>query len=233
MVAFTITPSRAAARLNSGVSPHMKYFRSFYSVELGAAYAAALPALQEKLSCIDFACRSSDFGIAGNTFRAYRGWGIRPSIVYREWAASVCSSLDPDSLATQICSEHGFQSWHLILSESLQNYWVTRQGKPLSFAHQHKLVDLFVKWLSSHDFETPKFSNALVANANCALDSQTLCKLNECLSYALPMSSPRMGDIRSETTYTFCQNVISDFARTHGGTRLLFDYFAWRSGGGG
>ena len=48
---------------------------------------------------------------------------------------------------------------------------------------------------------------------------------------ALPIRKPSMGDIHSENTYAFCQTLITNFATHFGGSRLLFDYFAWRRGG--
>ena len=69
------------------------------------------------------------------------------------------------------------------------------------------------------------------AHAHCALDRHTLTKLNGCLSFALPMPHASMGNILTNNTYVFCQDLISEFTRHCGGTPLLFDYFAWKRGG--
>ncbi|MEK8046439.1 hypothetical protein [Ideonella margarita] len=210
----------------------MKHLHTLYAPELVTAFKAALPALRQKISCIPFAERDARLGIGGNTFRAYQNWNNAPSVVYREWASVVSDTIEPHRLATVIASSDGFSSWHVSLADDLQRHWLARQGQCLSFAHLHKLIDLYVKWLSRYNFGSAEFTNAIVSHANCALDSQTINKMNQCLSLALPLSNPSMGDIHSRVTYNFCQEVIEDFAAAQGGTRLLFDYFAWQPGGG-
>lgn len=102
-----------------------------------------------------------------------------------------------------MATAEGFHRWHASLAESLQADWTARQGTALSFAHQHKLIDLFIKWLSRYDFDCAQLTDAFMSHANCALDSQTLAKLNDCLSSALPIKRPSMGDIHNEQTYKF------------------------------
>lgn len=211
----------------------MHNLSDYFSQQHGEAFARALPALQQRVGCIPFGQRSEDFGVAGNTFRAYRDWPHPPSRVYREWANDVCAALNASLLGEQVATPEGFRGWHASLAKSLQVHWTNQQGNALSFAHQHKLIDLFIKWLSGYDFGCTQLTKALVSHGNCALDRQTLAKLNECLSFALPIANPSMGDIHSGKTYEFCQDLIGSFAHHYGGTRLLFDYFAWRKGGNG
>lgn len=209
----------------------MKTFADYFCQKQGAAFKKAIPGLRARIGATPFSPIGSNYGISGNTFRAYTGWNKRPSTIYRQWAETTCDKLDIKSLERQLRTSDGFSVWHFSLAKSLQRDWLLAQGKPLSFAHQYKLIDLFVKWLSSHDLSSPKLSEHLIVRANCALDSQTLRKLNECLSMALPITKPSMGNIHSENTYTFCQNLIEQFSVNFGGSRLLFDYYAWRSGG--
>lgn len=203
----------------------------YFSAPHGEAFQRALPTLRRRVCSIPFAQRSGDCGVGGNTLRAYRRWPQRPSSVYREWARGVCDTLDAQLLCEQVVTAEGFRGWHASLADSLQVHWIAQQGKALSFAHQHKLIDLFIKWLSGHDFGCAQLTDAFVSHGNCALDSQTLDKLNECLSWALPLTNPSMGDIHTRQTYEFCQSLIGSFAHHYGGTRLLFDYFAWNPGG--
>lgn len=211
----------------------MKPISTYFSQECGAALTQAIPDLRAQIGVKQFNPLGSTFGVGGNTFRAYAGWDNPPSEVYRRWANDICTQLTPHSLGRRLKTKNGFRAWHEDLAESLQTEWKQNQGRALSFAHQHKLIDLFVKWLSSHDFSSPSLSESFVVNANCALDSQTLGKLNECLSMALPLSKPSMGDVHCKNTYLFCQDLIHEFSSHFGGSRLLFDYFAWRSGGSG
>ncbi|APF87465.1 hypothetical protein BCR16_11985 [Ralstonia solanacearum FJAT-1458] len=214
----------------------MQSMYQYFSAEHGSAFNCALPELRQSIASIRFVERERecDHGVAGNTFRAYVGGANPPSVIYRQWAKRVCEQLDPQVqvLAHQLSTAEGFRAWHTSLADSLQAHWVSHQRLQLSFAHQHKLIDLFVKWLSRYDFGCQQLSESFISHANCALDSQTLGKLNECLSMALPLSKPSMGHIHSEKTYAFCQSLIESFSIHYGGTRLLFDYFAWRPGGG-
>ena len=211
----------------------MERIADYFSSEQGAAFAKALPSLRAQIGADPWVPLGSNYGVGGNTFRAFVGWPEKPGAVYRGWAERTCQRLDVTALVQQLQTSDGFSVWHASLASSLQRAWQRQQGSALSFAHQHKLIDLFVKWLSRHDFSSPKLSESLIVHANCALDSQTLIKLNECLSMALPLTKPSMGDIHSKNTYLFCQGLIEKFSVHHGGSRLLFDYFAWRKGGSG
>jgi len=139
--------------------------------------------------------------------------------------------LAPVDLAATLSTPESFQTWHDSLANSLQKHWYRHEHRRLSFAHQYKLTDLFIKWLSRHDFGSPQVSLGFEKYANCALDRQTLAKLNECLSLALPMPAPSMGHILGPTTYRFVQSAVAAFSAHCEGTPLLFDYYAWKKGG--
>jgi hypothetical protein len=209
----------------------MRSLLGYIDPKLAAKFTAALPRLKKKLGAVPYAKRKPSYGVAGETFRAYQGWNNKPSELYRDWAAVICESLTSELLVTHLQSRSAFLKWHESLAASLQKQWFSRERKRLSFAHQYKLVDLFVKWLSRHDFGLKTITSGFAAYANCALDRQTLKKLNACLSHALPMPAPSMGHIICRNTYQFSQEAISEFAAYCGGTPLLFDYFAWKKGG--
>lgn len=211
--------------------PTMQPLSIYFDPMLMASFARALPRLHRQLATLPFAKRKATFGIAGETFRAYTGWHNPPSILYREWAASICETLTPEALMARLETRQSFLAWHASLAASLQKHWYRHEYRHLSFAHQYKLVDLCIKWLSRHDFGSTEITSGFVAHANCALDRQTLAKLNACLSFALPMPAPSMGHILGPTTYQFTQEAIAAFALHCGGTPLLFDYFAWKKGG--
>ncbi|WP_139826247.1 hypothetical protein [Derxia lacustris] len=199
----------------------------YFSVKHGKEFAKSLPNLRKELGCIPFAEHDSGYGVGGDTFRALRKLQVPPSKVYQDWAAITCKNINPRLLSKSLATG-GFQDWHTMLAESLQQRWISRQNEPLSFAHQHKLIDLFVKWLSRHDFENKKLTKLLELHSNSALDSRVLSNLNACLSHALPLTKPSMGDIHCRETYDFCQKLIESFASYYGGTKLLFDYFSWK-----
>lgn len=205
----------------------------YFSHKHGVAFSTAIPSLRSSIGVRIFNPLKQNYGVGGNTFRAYTGWVSSPSVTYRKWANEVWNQLNSRTLESELETIEGFKAWHGSLAISLQSEWVRMYERPLKFAHLHKLIDLFVKWLSSHNLSSPKLSECLLLRANCALDSQTLNKLNVCLCMALPISNPSMGDIHEKNTYNFCQDLIESFAAHYGGTRLMFDYFAWQSGGSG
>ncbi len=204
----------------------------YFCERTGAAFERRLPVLRKKLGAVNILNRKAGYGISGNTFRAYQGWHNRPIDIYNGWAERITESLEPKTLAEKISTRDGFLVWHAQLSASLKRRWRYYEGATPKLPHQLKLVDLFIKWLSSHSFAEPKFTAALEMNANCALDSQTLKRMNEAYSNVLPLGKPSMGHITNMATYMLCQDLIQRFSVHFGGSRLLFDYFAWKKGGG-
>lgn len=194
-------------------------------------FAAAVVRLRSQIGRKPFAQRDGTYGAAGETLRAYRNWRIPPGQVFRGWAAGICERLEGHALHRSLQSRAEFLQWHAFLAADLQAYWRSRQKGELRFAYQYKLVDLFIKWLSGHDFGDPLITQGFVEYANCALDRQVLTKLNECLSGALPMPAPSMGQIENRHTYEFCQDLVAEFSASCGATPLLFDYYAWKPGG--
>lgn len=174
--------------------------------------------------------QSKAYGVGGNTFRAYSGLTGKPSHHFREWAESQIENLAAIE-AEKISTQEKFDKWHQALADSLQKLWRKREcGKDLSVSHKYKLVDLFVKWLAEHKLPNEDVVKHLINFGHCALDRQTLEKINQHLGGAIPMSNPSMGLIATEATYEFCQNIIKEYCLAAGGTSLLFDFFAWKSG---
>jgi hypothetical protein len=158
----------------------------------------------------------ASFGIAGNPFRAYRGWNGKPGEIYRQWAKPTTTRITQLDQNTDISSRKAFLEWHKGLYDSLQAHWQKHEGKQLPLAHGYKLVDLYIKWLSSHQFANKPFLEGILRNANCALDSQILERLNQCYSMALPVFKPSMGHIHNQNTYDLCQTLIGEFSENCG-----------------
>lgn len=203
----------------------------YMSDRWGQEFARRLPALRKQLGVQPWNLGNTNFGVSGNTFRAFRVRRYRPSDLYQDWARRQSDRLDSDALALRISTYPGFVAWHASLQSSLGRYWRKWQGEPLSAAHRRKLIDLYVKWLSRHDLGHPPLTSAFEANAHCAIDSQVLQAINICYSQALPLRNPSMSHVDAEITYQFRQELIRAFANRYGGTNLLFDYFAWAKGG--
>lgn len=195
-------------------------------------YHQALPRIQlEQIAKVPWGSRSDNFGVAGNTFRAYTGWQGSPSKLFRGWAERHATPVLLGTAPESISSQAAFDRCHHELAESLQRAWEAAEGARLSVAHKYKLIDLYVKWLTQHRLPNPKLCIQLVQFGHCPLDRQTLVKLNVHLSGALPITMPTMGIIATEATYSLCQAVIREYCSIAGGTPVLFDYFAWQRGG--
>ena len=171
------------------------------------------------------------FGVGGNTLRAYGGWPLPPSEVYRAWARYRTRKITKSISTVDISSQERFDKWHTNLGQSLNAKWKRDQGGKLTVAYRYKLVDLYIKWLSGYNLPRKVVTSQLNAYAYCPLDSQTLSKINACYSYCLPLKKPSMGDIQTENAYRFCQEIITEFCSQAGGTRLEFDYWVWKRGG--
>ena len=171
------------------------------------------------------------YGVEGNTLRAYRGPKKPPSCTFREWAESHTEEIIKIQPSNSISTESKFKEWHTATAISLSSHWRKVQDVDLSFAHTYKLVDLYIKWLSQFEFKDKIFVEYLTTYASCALDRQTLDKINICYSMCLPIRNPSMGNIHNANTYELCQEIIGDFCRNAGATKLEFDFWAWRKGG--
>ncbi|MDD5579950.1 MAG: hypothetical protein PHY16_11810 [Methylobacter sp.] len=210
----------------------MQSINDYYKPKRVSEFKTAIPKLRAQIGRETWSNEIKQFGIAGNTFRAFRGWTHMPSDLYRTWAEKQCIAIVPASLAVSVSSKEGFEEWHASLCQSLQKHWKKYESSGLPIAHQYKVIDLYIKWLSQFNFDLPTISSGLIDYSHCAIDSQILLTLNDCLSGALPLGKPSMGHVRYEATYLFCQELVSRFSSHCGGTPLLFDYYAWKPGGG-
>ena len=204
---------------------------AFFDKSLQRQFRQQISGLRASLGHRSSADWGRTYGVGGNTFRALGGYSQAPSPVYQRWAQRHLGTINGRFLEQAAGSRTDYASWHASLVTSLERHWKKEMNVPISFAHSRKLVDLFVKWLSHYDFESTRATDLLVLHANCALDRQTLTKLNACLSGALPMVNPSMGDVSSINAYVFCQAAIAEFAESCSGTPLLFDCFGWKPGG--
>jgi hypothetical protein len=208
-----------------------KYMKQFINHSLASQFKKSIPELKKQIGQKPLHSDDATFGVAGNTFRAYRDW-IKPSETYKSWAKNITASLKRQPPSEDISTPEGFLKWHRKLYNSLQRYWKKHQGKQLQLSHCYKLIDLYIKWLSAHRLQDNETLEGIIRHANSALDSQILEHLNKCYSMALPIFKPSMGHIHNQNTYIFCQSLITAFSEPCGGSRLLFDYWAWKKGNG-
>ena len=152
------------------------------------SFSKSLIKTRSALGKNDITSITKAYGIAGNTFRAYTGWRVSPSDVYRVWAKNNTDKLIKSPPTKITSNKEGFKKWHKSLYDSLNRYWKKKQGAHLSVAHCYKLIDLYIKWLSQFDFGDSRFVKNINKYASCALDRQTIEKINQCYSKCLPIS---------------------------------------------
>lgn len=197
-------------------------------------FQKAIPEIQKEIMGQEkWESNDGSYGARGNTFRAY---GVyvegenTPSAIFRRWARRKT----PQVLRTDpqlISSQDEFDLWHKKLGKSLQSYWQREEsGKELSTAHKYKLVDLYIKWLTKHSLPEPSLNEMLIRFGHCALDLQSIRMINDHLSEILPIPSPSMGNVISENSYNFLQEIIREYCNIAGGTSLIFDYYAYKKG---
>ena len=171
------------------------------------------------------------YGVAGNTLRAMRGGRNTPSAAYQAWAKKLTDSIVESQPIAETSNRHKFEAWHEQQCEALGKSWKRSRRHAISYAHTRKLVDLYVKWLMQFKFSNQAFHRQLNRHAFCALDRQSIEKINKCYGHCMPIKNPSMGHVHNANTYRFCQTLIEEFCREAGGTRLEFDHWAWRLGG--
>jgi hypothetical protein len=193
-------------------------------------FQKSLPSIRKMQGQEDLSSMTDNFGVGGNTFRAYVGYELPPSSIYRSWAKKQTNRIRKKLPINETSSEESFIIWHEKLYRSLCRYWLKKQGKPLSLAHSYKLVDLYIKWLSRYEFQEKMFVININKYANCAIDSQVLIKIDICYSSCLPIHKPSMGHVKNKNTYDYCQQLISSFCDDAMATKLEFDYWAWKKG---
>jgi len=206
--------------------------KKFYNNIIGENFSFQINDLKKLSRSEAFDENKSKFGVAGNTFRAFSGYPKKPSLVYREWAKKQTAKI-LNTASLGFTSQTEFDEWHNELFKSLQNHWKRNQNKDLNLAHSYKLVDLYIKWLSKNSKCSKKLCSSILKYGYCALDSQIIYTLNQCLSGALPIKNATMGHIGNQNTYDYCQDLIKNFSEHYNGSRLLFDYYAWKPGGAG
>ncbi len=198
----------------------------FCKKEVGL-FKKELVSIKRSIKNGDYQSDDGKFGIAGNTFRAFHGH-CKPSIIYREWAEKVSKSILGNGKS--IGNQDNFDFLHSKLCKSIEKCWKNTDNPELKFAHKYKMIDLYFKWLCAnvacHE-SMRDLSEEILKFGHCPLDKNSLTKLNECLSFALPIKNPSMGSIHNKNTYDFCQYLIKEFTKYCGGTPLLFDFYVW------
>jgi hypothetical protein len=117
-----------------------KYVNCDYARQLERALPQAKTYFDERLA------REPSFGVASNTFRAFRGIE-KPSVIYRDWAGKTMDSSEFSEKGMASNSNAEFETLHCFLSDSLARHWQRETGRSITVAHKYKLIDLFTKYV--------------------------------------------------------------------------------------
>ena len=168
---------------------------------------------------------ASNLGIGGNTFRAFRNAGARPSEIYRGWAQSDGFKIVQER---KVRAREQFLDLHRALSDSFSDYWKEHATRSLYIHEKYKVVDLFIKALSySTGHPSEEKRENLYWHANIPLDQFSLLAIKRMFLGVVLSKNPRMGDIEDEETYQFIQDSIYRFTKSWNIPNLVFDHLAW------
>jgi len=175
---------------------------------------------------LDF--ETTNWGIEGNTFRAYVNFKERPSLIYREWAKKTVTETNFLKTLNTTQKYNDFRKVHKYLQKSLDQFWTHKQGKSLTLAQRNKIIDLFIKFLSTAEIEGFKsINNAALQFGHAPLDKFALLAVRDCF-YGIVLSvNPSMGDVTETETYEFIQDQIKELMGAARLPNLFFDYYAW------
>lgn len=168
---------------------------------------------------------ASNYGIAGNTFRAFRNCEVSPSHIYRTWVNAHGYNLVN---AQNIETRNEFLEFHGVLERSLSEFWEVSGCRPLKLAERNKIIDLFTKAVAfsiSHPCEQQR--PALYKYANIPLDKFSLLAVKRLFYGIVICDNPSMGNIRDEETYNFIQSQIFQLTAAVNVANLVFDHYSW------
>lgn len=167
----------------------------------------------------------SNWGIAGNTFRAFQGFGVSPSQVYREWAHKRGLSIIRNS--PRRYSQESFEILHGKLARSLDRFWTQKANRALTISEKFKIVDLFVKVVARSNEVCQSVRRFLLQYGHIPLDKYSLLLVRQMFYGIVVCPKPRMGHIEDGRTYQFIQSQIYRLTSRAKVPNLYFDFMAW------
>jgi len=171
------------------------------------------------------------FGVAGSTFRAYKGHKYPPSKTYKEW---VNTFFEDNKLKKELskCSDRNtFLLIHKKITDDLDFFFKTnnpnsQKNGGLSISKKFKLVDLFIKYLCLSKRNRNEFKR-LYYFCNIPIDKWSLLALKKHVKGIVLSNKPSMGDIKDEESYFIVQELIFGATQTINIPNLYFDIYAW------
>jgi hypothetical protein len=169
-----------------------------------------------------------NYGIGGNTFRAFRSSGMQPSVFYRSWVTDVALHILGRTSTPSTRDE--FIALHAELSVSLAGLWRQRSVRAIKVSEKYKIVDLFIKALAfSKGHEFLHLRQPFFEFGNVPLDRFSLLLVGKLFCGVILSKNPSMGDITDEETYWSVQEEIFCLTSKAGVPNLAIDHFAWNA----
>ena len=165
--------------------------------------------------------KDDDWGVAGNTFRAFRNCDFSPSARYRIWANARAQEL-VDDISLGQCQ---FAELHDRLVGSLTEHWgAIRALEPYKV---YKLVDLFVLRMARFKDLSEDLRKKFRDEGHPGLDTHILSGLAATVP-GLVVGSPAMGAIKSKNQYSALQDAIRQITKVAEVPNLNFDRWWYR-----
>lgn len=166
------------------------------------------------------------YGVAGNTFRAFRNLPKRPSAVYKDWSRKEIGKPDFVSRLTAIESSEEYDGWISNLSDGLKRHWKNEMGENIQYGASRKLPNLLMKGLISWAGFTSNQRNRLIKYLHVPLDSYTLVGITNCIDLEIP-SNATMKFVAGESMYMEIQAAIKKVCLKAKVPAIYFDVLCW------
>lgn len=166
------------------------------------------------------------YGVAGNTFRAFRNLPHKPSVIYKSWSKKEMDKPDFVSRLLAISSGDEYDVWIAQLSDRLRKHWKDEMGENLHYGASRKLPNLMMKGLISWSGFTSNQRGKLIKYLHVPLDSYTLVGIKKCIELEIPQTAT-MKFVAGESMYTEIQMAIRKVCLKARVPAIYFDVLCW------
>jgi hypothetical protein len=191
--------------------------------ELRKRGPALLRKLYQKASLDEIIQRSVD----RTTYRAFHHLAEKPSIIFREWAATKLKSSQPLELG-RIDSHADFNMLLCVLVGRLAKVWQRRGKKPICFGGKTKLVNLLLKALVRWEGLTDDQRAKLIPLLHVPLDSYTIAAVRRFADVGVRIpKGASMSFVKTQAMYDKFQQTMREVAAEAGVPPICVDLLAW------
>lgn len=176
--------------------------------------------------------------VGPNTLRAFRNNAhYAPQSIFRRWARTrFDENGEPTEMFTNTAQD-GFAALRVWCLQSLCEFWNQCESglENFEFAHQNKLIDLFLKQLPRLAILPNGIRKEIYCNTHVPLDSYTLRAVRTLWNHDNPAEDeiPRnasMNWVTNQDRYDKMQEFLRNVMQRAGAKAIEFDVLAWHAG---